>query len=87
VKVFEYLAARLPIISTPFGMRGTELRSPEDYLAYEGDTLVNAIATFVASRSRQQWRDHAESVWQRHSRSCDINELVKEATSQLPDFA
>lgn len=86
VKVFEYLAARLPIISTPFGMRGTELRAPEDYLSYEGATLVEAIATFVASRTRQQWREHAEAVWQRHSRSCDINELVREAISQLPDF-
>jgi glycosyltransferase involved in cell wall biosynthesis len=87
VKVFEYLAARLPIISTAFGMRGTELQSPEDFLSYEGDTLMQAIATFVGSRTRQQWRDHAEAVWQRHSRSCDINELVKEAISQLPDFA
>jgi hypothetical protein len=87
VKVFEYLAARLPVISTPFGMRGTELRSPDDYLAYEGASLVDAIATFAGSRTRQQWRDHAELVWQRHARSCDINELVREAIGQLPDFA
>ncbi len=86
VKVFEYLAARLPIISTSFGMRGTELRAPEDYLSYDGATLVDAIDTFIASRTRQQWREHAEMVWQRHFRSCDINELVREAIAQLPDF-
>lgn len=86
VKVFEYLAARLPIISTAFGMRGTELCAPEDYLSYDGDSLADAITTFVTSRSRQQWRDHAEAVWRRHFRSCDINELVAEAIGQLPDF-
>jgi len=86
VKVFEYLAARLPIISTPFGMRGTELRAPEDYLSYEGETLVDAIKTFVASRTRWEWREHAEAVWQRHSGSCDINELVRQAIAPLPDF-
>lgn len=86
VKVFEYLAAKLPVISTPFGMRGTELRSPQDYLSYEGAGLVDAIAAFTSSRTRQQWREYAELVWQRHFRSCDINELVRQAVGQLPDF-
>ena len=86
VKIFEYLAARLPVISTPFGVRGTELEPGRDYLSYGPEELKTTISQFVHGRSRSEWRDHAEQVWLRHRRSCDIEELVRDALALLPDF-
>lgn len=85
VKLFEYLATRLPVISTPFGVRGTDLQ-PGDYLQYEGHGLKSAIESFLGARSRPEWRQFAEGVWQRHRKSCDIGELVKDAIAQRPEF-
>jgi glycosyltransferase involved in cell wall biosynthesis len=85
VKLFEYLAARLPIISTSFGARGTELEPGQDYLPCTGENLQDVIAT-VISRPRGYWRDFAEAVWARHHRSCDIYALVNDALAELPLF-
>jgi glycosyltransferase involved in cell wall biosynthesis len=86
VKLFEYLAARLPVISTRFGIRGTALVPEVDYLAYEPHQLRAALERFKQRYTRAQWRDHAEAVWARHSRSCDIQAQVTDAVAQLPDF-
>lgn len=85
VKLFEYLAARLPILSTAFGVRGTDLQPHIDYVPFEIPDLKSAIQAFV-SRSRQQWRTHAEAVWARHRVDCDIQILVANAIAQLPEF-
>lgn len=85
VKLFEYLAARLPVISTGFGVRGTELQPQVDYLPLEPQGLKSAIQQFVA-RSHEQWRAHAETVWMRHRADCDIQLLVANAVAQLPQF-
>jgi len=85
VKLFEYLAARLPVISTVFGVRGTELTPQLDYLPCSRDDLKEVIQRFVGS-DRVFWRAHAEGVWNRHKRSCDIQNLVNDAISQLPAF-
>jgi glycosyltransferase involved in cell wall biosynthesis len=87
VKLFEYLAARLPIISTQFGVRGTTLQPDIDFIAYTPDTFKQAIERFVRMRNRAEWRVHAEAVWMRHRKSCDIEELVKDSLAQLPQFA
>jgi glycosyltransferase involved in cell wall biosynthesis len=87
VKLFEYLAARLPVISTIFGVRGTELEANVDFLPYEPRHPTSALERFGSERSREQWRAHAEAVWIRHRGSCDINELVREAIASLPGFA
>jgi glycosyltransferase involved in cell wall biosynthesis len=86
VKLFEYLAARLPIISTVFGVRGTTLVPDVDFLPYSPDTFRAALERFVHDKSRAQWRSHAEDVWNRHRSSCDIELLVKDAIAQLPAF-
>jgi len=52
VKLFEYLAARLPVISTAFGARGTELQPERDYIAFELGDLKDAIAKFVTRGNR-----------------------------------
>jgi glycosyltransferase involved in cell wall biosynthesis len=86
VKLFEYLAARLPVISTAFGTRGTPLEADVDYLEYSPDTLKSVLQRFIAMRTREEWRSHAERVWQRHKRSCDIQYLVRDAIEGLTEF-
>jgi glycosyltransferase involved in cell wall biosynthesis len=86
VKLFEYLAARLPVISTAFGVRGTALRPDVDFLSYSPDSLLKTIEQFLRSRTREDWRRHAEEVWQRHKGTCDIQELVRDAVALLPEF-
>ncbi len=86
VKLFEYLAARLPVISTTFGTRGTQLTPSVDYLPCSRDDLREVIKRFIA-HDRAYWRARAEEVWQRHKASCDIQDLVNEAVSVLPAFA
>jgi glycosyltransferase involved in cell wall biosynthesis len=85
VKLFEYLAAKLPIISTPFGVRGTELNAAQDYLPCTRENLRDVIA-MVTVQSRRYWREHAEAVWARHRSSCDIYALVGGAVGKLPVF-
>jgi hypothetical protein len=85
VKLFEYLAARLPVISTVFGVRGTQLTAPSDYLACSRNDLRQVIEHFIG-RDRTFWRARTEQVWDRHKHSCDIQELVSDAISVLPAF-
>lgn len=87
VKLFEYLAARLPIVSTAFGVRGATLMPDEDFLLFEFDTLKQALQRFVGERNRQQWRALADRVWERQRASCDIEQIMCEVARQLPDFA
>lgn len=86
VKLFEYLAACLPIISTVFGVRGTALEPEKDFLAYEPHQLRFVIERFKGSRTREEWRAHANAVWDRHRSSCDIQLLVNDAIAELPEF-
>jgi glycosyltransferase involved in cell wall biosynthesis len=85
VKLFEYLATRLPVISTVFGVRGTELSADEDYLPCSRENLREVIEAFLRN-DRVFWRSKAEAVWNRHKRSCDIQDLVNDAISVLPAF-
>jgi hypothetical protein len=85
VKLFEYLAARLPVMSTVFGVRGTELKAFEDYLPCARHDLREVIQSFIGS-DRIFWRSKADGVWNRHKRSCDIQDLVNDAISVLPAF-
>jgi hypothetical protein len=85
VKLFEYLASRLPVISTVFGVRGTELTASADYLPCDRNDLRQVIQHLVG-RDRAFWSTKAEDVWNRHRHSCDIQDLVKEAILLLPAF-
>lgn len=86
VKLFEYLAARLPVISTEFGVRGSGLEPGRDYLPYDSPRLQPAIQQLLEGGTRDRWRAHAEDVWTRHRHSCDIQLLVSDALARLPDF-
>lgn len=86
VKLFEYLAARLPVISTPFGVRGSSLEAGRDYIAFDPDDPRPALEALM-SRDRATWRRHAEAVWAAHRDACDIQAITRAAVSQLPGFA
>ena len=86
VKLFEYLATRLPIISTSFGVRGSALEPDRDFLRFEMPDLRSAIEIFLTRRTRAQWREFAEDVWTRHRNTCDIMELVRESVNAVPAF-
>jgi hypothetical protein len=86
IKLFEYLVARLPVISTMFGVRGTELKPEIDFLPFNPGELKSALRRFLEIRTRGQWQDHSNQVLARHFRFCDIQELVKDAVAQLPEF-
>jgi hypothetical protein len=85
VKIFEYLAAKLPVISTVFGARGTKLSELTDYLPCTRADLKSIIKRFIGE-DRASWRVQAEAVWERHKHSCDIQHLVSDAISMLPAF-
>jgi glycosyltransferase involved in cell wall biosynthesis len=85
VKLFEYLAARLPVISTDFGVRGSELTAGVDYIRCEPVDYTSALTEWT-SRTGAAWGEHAEQVWQRHRHYCDIGLLTRRATEMLPGF-
>jgi hypothetical protein len=86
VKLFEYLAAQLPVISTLFGVRGTALEPETDFLLCDVDHLKDSIGRFVRSRSREGWKRYAHDVWARHGNSCDIELLVKHAVRHMAEL-
>ncbi len=86
VKLFEYLAAKLPVVSTAFGVRGTGLEPGRDFIPYDPADPAAAIGTLLHAASREQWRQQAQAVWERHRHACDISEIVKDATQNLPWF-
>ncbi|HEY0801751.1 MAG TPA: glycosyltransferase, partial [Steroidobacteraceae bacterium] len=86
IKLFEYLAAKLPVISTMFGVRGTALQPDTDFICYSPETLRDGIEHYLRSRTRDEWRAYAQDVWRRHRRSCDIQELMHDAVADLPEF-
>lgn len=84
VKIFEYLAARLPVISTPFGTRGTELVAKRDYLDFEtADELKACLETLRQTKSKAEWKEHADQVWTRVQDSCDMTQILKKEWKHL----
>lgn len=76
VKLFEYLAARLPVLSTAFGVRGTDLLAKVDYLPFDWNTL-GAQLSMLSQTQIEGWRLMGEQVWQRHATRSDMTEIVR----------
>jgi glycosyltransferase involved in cell wall biosynthesis len=83
VKLFEYLAARLPILSTEFGVRGSELQPETDYLPFDWNDLMARLAGLGKVRNPEAWRIFGEEVWQRHAASSDMAEIVRQRWDAL----
>ncbi len=77
VKIFEYLAARLPVISTLFGARGTVLEPERDFVVFSEGDLKESLNHMIKTQSKAQWRKHAEMVWSRVEDSCDMTAILR----------
>jgi glycosyltransferase involved in cell wall biosynthesis len=86
LKLFEYVAAGLPVLSTAFGARGTTLVPGLDYLEWEGEALLEAIDHFLA-RPREEWRGNAARVWQTQREEFDMEVIVRGAVRKIPALA
>lgn len=86
VKLFEYLAAGLPVISTRFGVRGSELKPGLDYIDYDPLQPKRALEVLLG-HDREHWRRYTDAVWDRHRANVDIVEIVRKALAELPAFA
>lgn len=86
VKLFEYLAARLPVMSTACGVRGIELEAGRDFHHFEPEGFGNRLDAWHATRDRAGWRANAQDVWLRHQASIDIQQVVNRAMAQLPSL-
>jgi predicted nucleic acid-binding protein len=71
-------------MSTRFGVRGIDFEPGRDYHPFEPETFAEQLDAWIATRDRAGWRAHAQSVWQRHQGSVDIQQVVNGAISQLP---
>ena len=80
------MAARLPVISTLFGTRGTPLKPERDFIAFEPAELKSALLKFVAAGDRAYWRAFAEDVLNRHRRSIHIGDAVADALKEARGF-
>ncbi|WP_176736479.1 glycosyltransferase [Oligoflexus tunisiensis] len=83
VKIFEYLAARLPILSTEFGVRGSQLQPETDYLPFDWNSLMLRLSSLSQARSPEVWRSFGEGVWQRHAANSDMTEIVRQQWESL----
>ncbi|WP_144290355.1 glycosyltransferase family 4 protein [Chitinilyticum litopenaei] len=64
LKVIEYAAAGIPIVSTSFGVRGTALSPDKDYIAISSEELAKGVRA-VQALSARDWENMTASA-----RSC-----------------
>ncbi len=66
LKLLEFVAAGLPVLSTSFGARGFDLREGEDYLGFTRDSLGTVLEETLASPlAAERLRGLAESARRR----------------------
>ncbi len=86
VKLFEYVAAKLPVMSTTFGARGSSLVEGIDYVGFNRENFLDVLHSVVARRSDGDWELLGEEVWSRHKNQFDITEIVRSTLILAPDF-
>ena len=62
VKMADFIAARLPILTTPFGARGFELEDKKSALFFEPETFLEVLETFLDRRELEMSGEHAASL-------------------------
>ncbi|MBM4092387.1 MAG: glycosyltransferase family 4 protein [Planctomycetes bacterium] len=63
IKMFEFAAAKLPILSTPFGARGSRFRAGSDFVAAEIEEFADHIRRLRKSDARE-WTCFGENAYQ-----------------------
>lgn len=76
VKMADFMAARLPILTTPFGARGYDLRDGQDALVFEPSTFVDRVQEAVQMPVERR-RSIAEGAWAANRRAVDIDAVVE----------
>lgn len=76
VKMADFMAARLPILTTPFGARGYQLRDGDDAFIFEPDSFLERVHEAV-QMSHERRRQLAESAWAANRNAVDIDAVVE----------
>lgn len=76
VKVFEYLASLLPLLSTSFGIRGFDLNPGIDYLQFARDDLADVLKTQLAPQSPSDLRAMAERAQDKNRHIIDMDAIM-----------
>jgi hypothetical protein len=72
VKMFDYLAAGLPILTTAFGKRGLDLNDGEDCIVFDQDNLASSLADLLSRRDHGTWRAMAVRALEKNAPRIDM---------------
>lgn len=87
VKMCEYIAARLPIITTPFGARGFRIEDGQSAVVVQRDDLGSALSSVrrLFDEDPARLRRMTEDAYTRNASSIDMNSCVKGLVQVLTD--
>ena len=77
VKMAEFIAAGLPILTTNSGMRGYDLVDGEDCVAFTPETLATVLAENTILDDPDRLRNMATSAFEKNKRQIDMNWCVE----------
>ena len=75
VKMMEYIAAKLPILTTKFGARGVELEPDSECLYFEFDNLLERLLV-MASMTEEQRKKMAEDAFKANAARIDMEQAL-----------
>lgn len=87
VKVFEYLASSLPLLSTTFGVRGFDLEPGIDYLRFTRDDLAEVLGTQLAPLSATKLHAIAERAREKNRHIIDMNAIMASIVHDMRETA
>ena len=82
VKVFEYLAAHLPLVSTAFGARGFDLTDDEDYLHFNRSSLRDTLKKAYARHLTGDLSAMAAKAFARNQTRIDMRAITQQLIEQ-----
>lgn len=77
VKVFEYIAARLPLLSTPFGLRGFDLTDLENFFQFERSSLQEVLERIKARQCSGDLPAMAEKAFAQNKSRIDMKIITQ----------
>ena len=85
LKTGEFVAARLPVVTTAFGARGYDLADGENAFVFERDTLADVLrrVSRLFDEDRPRLRAMAEAAWTRNERVVDMDACVRPLAQAL----
>ena len=83
VKMAEFIAAGLPILSSTSGMRGYDVTDGEDCIAFTAETLATVLAGNTMLDDPQRLAAMAKSAYEKNKRQIDMNWCVEPIVAWL----